>query len=55
MKIVPEFLLRHDLRLFVFVSTPTIDIEPFFNTVSRLPVQAFFFNYSPSRVLANMK
>ena len=28
MKIVPEFLLRHDLRLFVFVSTPTIDIEP---------------------------
>ena len=27
MKIVPEFLLRHDLRLFVFVSTPTIDID----------------------------
>ena len=28
MKIVPEISLRHDLQYFLFISTPTIDIEP---------------------------
>ena len=28
MKIVPEISLRHDLQYFIFISTPTIDIEP---------------------------
>ena len=31
MKIVPEISLRHDLQYFLFISTPTIDIEPLFN------------------------
>ena len=28
MKIVSEISLRHDLQYFLFISTPTIDIEP---------------------------
>ena len=31
MKIVPEISLRHDLQYFLFISTPTIDIEPIIN------------------------
>ena len=31
MKIVPEISLRHDLQYYLFISTPTIDIEPFFS------------------------
>ena len=34
MKIVPEISLRHDLQYFLFISTPTIDIEP---KVTKIP------------------
>ena len=40
MKIVPELSLRHDPKLFYFVSTPTIDIEPIKNAAPTMKIGA---------------